>query len=550
MKKFFTAFLCSASVLALTFNVYAESYSDVPQDFWAAESIQKAGEYGFISGMGDGIFGVGENVTKAQFISMVCRLFNWDIIDYQYSSINDNQNPENWYYEYVETAALNGAIDKGGFFNPENNITREEMAVIIINALGYSGLVGEAERENLLFSDVSDNKGYIALAYNFGLMSGKTADKFDPKGTAKREEAAAILTRCYEKLNSPTEFLHGFYAFSSYDQREMASKMDSVSFGWSRMEYTNEKGVVLNTLSSNGNEWVVPSGYENIVNYLNENDVKTHLNVFMSNGFNNSCDKVLNSEENRKAAIDAIIEELSYDYKNLGFNPYGGVTIDFENLRGSETKNNFNVFLKELKAELDKTGKTLYVAVQPKLKTGSYFDGYDFKTIGDVADKVIVMAYDYAPSSISQEVMDSGFTTTPVTPFDEVYVGLREIVSPETGVSDKNKIVLGASISNIGWTVKDGEIVNGTGSVLTQQDIINTIKNGNEVKYSKKYKNPYMNIAGTNGNTIVWFENAQSIKDKITLAKMFGIKGVSVWRLGLIPENEETGMNIWSVLEK
>ena len=550
MKKFFTAFLCSASVLALTFNVYAESYSDVPQDFWAAESIQKAGEYGFISGMGDGIFGVGENVTKAQFISMVCRLFNWDIIDYQYSSINDNQNPENWYYEYVETAALNGAIDKGGFFNPENNITREEMAVIIINALGYSGLVGEAERENLLFSDVSDNKGYIALAYNFGLMSGKTADKFDPKGTAKREEAAAILTRCYEKLNSPTEFLHGFYAFSSYDQREMASKMDSVSFGWSRMEYTNEKGVVLNTLSSNGNEWVVPSGYENIVNYLNENDVKTHLNVFMSNGFNNSCDKVLNSEENRKAAIDAIIEELSYDYKNLGFNPYGGVKIDFENLRGSETKNNFNVFLKELKAELNEMGKTLYVAVQPKLKTGSYFDGYDFKTIGDVADKVIVMAYDYAPSSISQEVMDSGFTTTPVTPFDEVYVGLREIVSPETGVSDKNKIVLGASISNIGWTVKDGEIVNGTGSVLTQQDIINTIKNGNEVKYSKKYKNPYMNIADTNGNTIVWFENAQSIKDKITLAKMFGIKGVSVWRLGLIPENEETGMNIWSVLEK
>lgn len=550
MKKFFTAFLCSASVLALTFNVYAESYSDVPQDFWAAESIQKAGEYGFISGMGDGIFGVGENVTKAQFISMVCRLFNWDIIDYQYSSINDNQNPENWYYEYVETAALNGAIDKGGFFNPENNITREEMAVIIINALGYSGLVGEAERENLLFSDVSDNKGYIALAYNFGLMSGKTADKFDPKGTAKREEAAAILTRCYEKLNSPTEFLHGFYAFSSYGQREMASKMDSVSFGWSRMEYTNEKGVVLNTLSSNGNEWVVPSGYENIVNYLNENDVKTHLNVFMSNGFNNSCDKVLNSEENRKAAIDAIIEELSYDYKNLGFNPYGGVTIDFENLKGSETKNNFNVFLKELKTELDKTGKTLYVAVQPKLKTGSYFDGYDFKTIGDVADKVIVMAYDYAPSSISQEVMDSGFTTTPVTPFDEVYVGLREIVSPETGVSDKNKIVLGTSISNIGWTVKDGKIVNGTGSVLTQQDIINTIKNGNEVKYSKKYKNPYMNIADTNGNTIVWFENAQSIKDKITLAKMFGIKGVSVWRLGLIPENEETGMNIWSVLEK
>ena len=328
MKKFFTAFLCSASVLALTFNVYAESYSDVPQDFWAAESIQKAGEYGFISGMGDGIFGVGENVTKAQFISMVCRLFNWDIIDYQYSSINDNQNPENWYYEYVETAALNGAIDKGGFFNPENNITREEMAVIIINALGYSGLVGEAERENLLFSDVSDNKGYIALAYNFGLMSGKTADKFDPKGTAKREEAAAILTRCYEKLNSPTEFLHGFYAFSSFSQKELAANYDAVSFGWGRMELQNGVPVV-NTISTGGNEWRVPAGYEDIVSYYESHGVQMNLNVFLSADEEGSpANTILTSPSLRSQAVSAILDELTVQYQQTGNNFFDGVTIE------------------------------------------------------------------------------------------------------------------------------------------------------------------------------------------------------------------------------
>ena len=53
---------------------------------------------------------------------------------------------------------------------------------------------------------------------------------------------------------------------------------------------------------------------------------------------------------------------------------------------------------------------------------------------------------DYNAKSIPQDVMDSGFTTTPVTPFGEVYYALKTITDDITGVADKNKVVLGISI--------------------------------------------------------------------------------------------------------
>ncbi len=547
MKKLIAAISAFALCLSTPIVSFAESYSDVPVDHWAYRQIQKASEEGFMSGMGDGTFGLGQKVTKAQFVSMVVRLFGWDKIDYQFSSINDNQDSSQWYYSDVETAAYNGAIESGGYFNPNSNITREEMAVILIKALGYDYLAQDAQRESLPFNDVADNKGYIALAYNFGIISGKGENIFDPSGQASREEAAAMMVRCFEKLNSPTDFVHGFYAFSSYSQKDMASVMDTVSFGWSRMEYTNENGVVLDTLSKNGNEWIVPQGYEDIVTYLKENNVKTHLNVYMSNGESAMCEKILNNAQNRSAAVDAIMEELSLTYNKLGYNPYDGVTIDFENLKGSGIRQNFNAFLSELNSRLDSEGKSLYVAVQPALKSGAYFDGYDFKAIADTADKIILMAYDYYPKTISNDVMNSGFTTTPVTPFDEVYYGIKAVC--DSG-ADKNKIVLGLSIDNVGWKVENGVIVNSTGMSFDQSTIINDIKNGADVKYSEKYKNPYINISDGSGNTVIWFENDQSIKDKIQLAKMFGINGVSVWRLGIIPQDSSTGMDIWSEINK
>ena len=234
------------------------------------------------------------------------------------------------------------------------------------------------------------------------------------------------------------------------------------------------------------------------------------------------------------------------DYKKTGYNIYEGVTIDFENLKGNDVKEGFTQFLRDLKIELDKINKKLYVAVQPKLKNSSeYFNGYDYKEIGSIADKVIIMAHDYAPNIINSSVMESGFTTTPVTPFDEVYYAIKSTINE---IENKDKLVLALSMNSAGWTKKSGEIINAKPFKPVSDEINKKIKQGATYTYSQKYRNPYITYVDADGEHIVWYEDEKSINDKIKLSKMFGINSISIWRLGIIPENSENNMNVWQTI--
>ncbi|HOM41903.1 MAG TPA: hypothetical protein PK481_00030 [Bacillota bacterium] len=44
-------------------------------------------------------------------------------------------------------------------------------------------------------------------------------------------------------------------------------------------------------------------------------------------------------------------------------------------------------------------------------------------------------------------------------------------------------------------------------------------------------------------DNIIWYEDARSINAKVQLAKLFGINGISLWRLGNIPDFEDTEGN-------
>ena len=129
-----------------------------------------------------------------------------------------------------------------------------------------------------------------------------------------------MLVRVYEKYTAKTDWLHGFYAISSYQQIGLTKDMDAVSLGWSRMTYTADGGPVLNTTSSGGNVYAIPAGYESAVKELQANGCQLNLSVFMDNT-GGGLTNLLGSAEARERAVALILAEATRVYPEVGSSP-------------------------------------------------------------------------------------------------------------------------------------------------------------------------------------------------------------------------------------
>ena len=523
-------------------------YTDVPAGFWATESINTATKLGIIKGIGGGSFGVGQPVSRAQFATMLVRLFGWETVKPETPSFSDAQDITAWYYPMLETAVANGAVLKDSTtFRPNDNMTREEMAIMLVRALGYDGLAAYVSTSGMPFTDVSTFKGHITVAHDFGIINGISSTAFAPNGNATREQAAAMMTRLYNRTHSKTDWLHAFYAISSFSQSGSVPALDALSFGWSRLQYTEKDGVYLNTTTSNKNDFYIPTGYGSIVAIAQDNAVPTNLNVYMSTSpvitksdgtRSDICREVLLHADNRASAISQILVQLQEQ-------PFlSGVTIDFEGMSGDALKAALTVFMKELRTAMTGMGKTVYLCVPPVVSDGQYFNAYDYRALGDLCDKMILMAHDYQATSMSPEMMAAGFTTTPLTPIPEIYHALAAITDPVTGVSDIGKVALAISFNSEQWHLRDGKVINEIPYHPHTESIYQRlIEAGTTMNYSQRYENPYITFTNTEDNTqnVIWYEDERSISAKLELARMFGVNGLSVWRLGLIPNYENAG---------
>ena len=193
------ALLCALLAAALPAPASAADFADVPATHWAAEAIDRAAELGIIRGQSASRFGLGQPMTRGAFVTVLCRLFGWEMITPEQGSYTDNQDKDASYYSAVETARAHGAItDQTDTFRPRDAITREELAVMLVRAMGYGTIAGLAQDLPIPFQDVTTNVGYVAMAYELGLIKGTSGSKFSPDIPATREQATVMLMRLYD----------------------------------------------------------------------------------------------------------------------------------------------------------------------------------------------------------------------------------------------------------------------------------------------------------------------------------------------------------------
>ena len=310
------------------------------------------------------------------------------------------------------------------------------------------------------------------------------------------------------------------------------------------MELDPASGPWLNSTSSNSNDWVMPADPTPATSYWEGRSIPYNLNVYASDGDSitlsdgstvSTVGGVVGDPARRAQAVSALVSAAA---------DYAGITIDFEALKGADTRASFVTFLTELRAALP-ADKSLYVCVQPD----TWYDGWDYRGIGEAADKVILMAHDYQWPSVPESYVGTTNTYSPVTPFDSVYEALRDLTDPDTGVADRSKLALAISFGTAGFRVDENGVLLETtiyhpamstlAARLNQSDTV--------VTYDTASRNPYALYTTEDGSRYkIWYENEQSVTDKIQLARMFGITGVSLWRVGNIPNT--AGYDVWSAV--
>ncbi len=112
---------------------------------------------------------------------------------------------------------------KPGIFDPNNNMTRAEFATIIVRAFGLD------KKDIYKFNDVKKDDwfyGYVASAYNYKIIKGRSERVFDPKGTITIQEAAVMVARAAKLagINTDMEDYQIINALSEYNDYMEVSK--------------------------------------------------------------------------------------------------------------------------------------------------------------------------------------------------------------------------------------------------------------------------------------------------------------------------------------
>lgn len=407
-------------------------------------------------------------------------------------------------------------------------LTREKAATMIVDYLGYEALSHDL-KGNTNFKDVESSKGEIALISQLGIMNGMGNQLFGPNECLTEEAANSILNRLQSKLQTQSNWKHACYAISSSSQMDWIKDYSAISFGWAQVFHQEDKFVVANDLG----DFKVPSGFEKPMDEAKANGVETYLMVYFDG---KDVQALLNNVAQSERVINQIVTLTNGTTKDGVTRAFDGVTIDFESLADSSLKAPYVNFLKQLKSALTLQNKKLNVAVQPTL----YYKGYDYKGIGEVADRVILMAHDYGARSLNEQEQQAGITTTPLTPIDDVYAALWEA---KNAIGDTNKIALQFSFASIQWQKQNGMVLNNKAYTPTYDKIAARLQSaGTQVKFDAYYQSTYATYEENGISNTIWYEDVKSIKAKMELAKLLGINNFSYWRLGMIP-NEIKNLN-------
>lgn len=184
---------------AMPVVTYAADYDK----HWANSAITKWADKEIIKGYEDGSFKPNGNVTRAEFASIMVRMFG--LTDTAEAKAFNDVAADKWYA--ADVAKITAAGIMGGYedatFKPNQQVTRQEAAAILVRAYELT-----AKESTLNFKDVEAianwAKGDVTTLVTNGYVSGDQNNAFRPHAPLTRGEAVTMLNNMTQELiNTP-----------------------------------------------------------------------------------------------------------------------------------------------------------------------------------------------------------------------------------------------------------------------------------------------------------------------------------------------------------
>ncbi|MCL2708144.1 MAG: S-layer homology domain-containing protein [Defluviitaleaceae bacterium] len=175
-----------------------DPFYDVGEDDWYYRFVMFVYAHGLMDGTETGVFNPGRSMTRGMIVTVLHALAGNPTADgITFSDVGG----DSIYAESVAWAASVGLIFGygDGRFGPDDEITRQDLAVLLGRFADFIGIELPELRGAPSFQDDADSANYakdaIERFFRAGIINGKAGGVFDPGGEAVRAEFAAMLKK-------------------------------------------------------------------------------------------------------------------------------------------------------------------------------------------------------------------------------------------------------------------------------------------------------------------------------------------------------------------
>ena len=218
------------------------------------------------------------------------------------------------------------------------------------------------------------------------------------------------------------------------------------------------------------------------------------------------------------AALDNLISSILQNIQTKGLS---GIDFDFEYLPAEYADDYVNL-VRRTRELLVPEGYTTTVALAPKVSAnqpGVLYEGHDYRGMGQAADYCLIMTYEW------------GYTYGEPQPVSPI-VNVRRVLEYAVTEIPQEKILMGLNNYGYDWTLPFVQGESRAEKLTNYQAEARAEYYGVPIQWNEVAMAPFFEYTDPAGRQhIVWFENEESWKARLTLVRELGLAGVGIWNI-------------------